>query len=72
MEVRYASDNYAMYIGLVKVTFDNNFTNFSVKEAQKYVDFVQSQVKKPLKEIFVSQWADGKVKIDYVAEGEKF
>ena len=72
MEVRYASDNYAMYIGLVKVIFDNNVTNFSAQEAQRYVDFVQSKVKTPLKKIFVTQCPDGKVKIDYVAEGEKF
>lgn len=43
-----------------------------MKEAQNYVDFVQSQVKNPLKEIFVTQCEDGKVDVSYVAQGERF
>lgn len=44
----------------------------STKEAAAYVDFVQSRVNCPVKEIDVKLCNDGNVDVEYFAQGEKF
>lgn len=44
----------------------------STKEAAAYVDYVQSRVNCPVKEIDVKLCNDGNVDVEYFAQGEKF
>ena len=63
MQVRYAKDNRANFIGLVKVFFDNSCDVFSAKKAQEYVDYAQSRIHARIEKIFVAQAADGKINL---------
>ena len=46
--------------------------NFTAAEAKKYIDYVRDRVHEPLKSIEVRMCDDGKVDVEYNAQGEKF
>ncbi len=46
--------------------------DFTVEEAQKYIDYVKERVENPLKSIEVHLCDDGKIDVDYTLQGEKF
>ena len=55
----------------VQVTAEN-LENFTEHEAKNYVDYVRKHTETPLKEITVKMCDDGKVDVEYFAQGEKF
>ena len=56
---------------IIPVTF-YGISDPTTKEAAAYVDFVQSRVNCPVKEISVKLCKDEMVDVEYRAEGEKF
>ena len=56
---------------VIPVTF-YGINDANTKEAAAYVDYVQSRVNCPVKEIEVKLCKDGMVDVSYRAEGEKF
>ena len=46
--------------------------NFSEDEAKKYIAYVRERISEPLKSIEVRMCEDGKVDVEYNAQGEKF
>lgn len=60
-----------MIIDGVKVTAIG-LDDFTETEAKNYVDYVRKQIKNPLKTLEVRLTEDGKVDLNYQAQGEKF
>ena len=56
---------------IIPVTF-YGISDPTTKEAAAYVEYVQSRVNCPVKEINVKLCKDGKVDLEYFAQGEKF
>lgn len=55
----------------VEVTAEN-LEDFTVQEAQNYIDYVRGKITTPLKGVKVKMCDDGKVDVSYLAKGEKF
>lgn len=54
------------------VEVQTNLPAFTVEEGRRYIEYVRARVPEQLKKIIVTQCADGKVDVSYVAEGEPF
>ena len=49
-----------------------NLPDANTKEAAAYVEYVQTRIQTPLKEVKVTLRADGYVDVEYFGKGEKF